>query len=265
MGRPSDRDRLLLEFAAQHRLIAREHAQALLSAGAATATRTLRRLADLGLMRYEQPFNRGPGWWRITRKGLRAIGSELGPPRPDLGSWRHDLGLAWLHLAGRAGLLGDRAEVVTERTMRSHDARRDADREPGARFGVPLGGYGRDGQERLHYPDLVLVDRVGRRVAVELELSRKSRDRRASIMLGYARERRLDAVLYLVESPSMARSIRAAAAEFGLSDKIHVQYISADGRPGSAAPVRSRVAVAAGTGRSSTRRGDGPDVPEAGR
>ena len=241
VGSFSERDTELLEFAANHRLIAREHVQALLGIGPAGATRRLRALADGGLIRYEQPFDRGPGWWRITRKGLRAIESELAPPRPDLGAWRHDLGLAWLHLAARDGAFGELDEVLPERLIRSRDATRAADRQYGGRLGVALGGYGPDGRERIHYPDLLLVAPSGHRIAVELELSRKSRDRRRSIMLGYARDRRVDAVLYLVESPSMARSIRTAAAEFGISPKVHVQYVRTPGATGAGhGPARIR-------------------------
>jgi hypothetical protein len=252
----TDRERIVLEFAAEHRLLVREHVQALVGIEAAAAARLLRGLADAGLLRREQPFHRGPGWWRITRAGVRAVSSPLGPPRADLGAWRHDLGLAWLHLAARSGTFGALREVVSERRMRSHDAVGVA--ASTEQFGVRLGGYGPGGRERLHYPDLLFVDNDGRRIAVELELSRKAGARRDAIFFGYACARqRIDAVLYLVESRSMAQSIRATAARFGISDRVHVQYVRTGDGPGPRGGGRSpaaRVRPGAGRGSAEARR-----------
>ena len=52
--------------------------------------------------------------------------------------------------------------------MRSQDGRADERRKP---FGVRLGGVGRDGRPRMHYPDLIVVTDTGHRVAFELELT----------------------------------------------------------------------------------------------
>jgi hypothetical protein len=256
-ARLTDRDRDLLAFAAEHRLLLREQVQALLGISASAAGRRLYALTEAGVLARSQPFDGRPAWFRITRAGLHAIASELAPPRADLGAFRHDIGLAWLHLAALAGAFGRCADVVTERRMRSHDAILDAGAETilhrgaetsldgGAeRFGIRLGGVGPRGRDRLHYPDLLLVDAGGRRIAVELELSRKSRARRESIFFGYASERRIDAVLYLVESPAMAASIRSTAAAFGISDRVHVQYVrwagAARNDGGGRAPARTR-------------------------
>jgi hypothetical protein len=180
--------------------------------------------------------------------GLRAVGSRLTPPRPDLGSARHDIGLAWLHLAARAGAFGDHADIATERRMRSEDALASlpGGRQPvpevlgATRWGIRLAGAGARGGEQLHYPDMTFVPPGGGRIALELELSPKSRARRERIMAGYAAARQVDAVLYLVESPQMARSIRSLTAEFGMSDRVHVQYVRFAGQSGSrGGPARS--------------------------
>ncbi len=49
--------------------------------------------------------------------------------------------------------------------MRSYDQRPDPHLDRGP-FGIPLGGYGRDGRPRLHFPDVLAVRRDGRRVAL---------------------------------------------------------------------------------------------------
>jgi hypothetical protein len=113
--------------------------------------------------------------------------------------------------------------------MRSEDALHGGEREP---FGIRLGGVQSDGRDRLHYPDLLLVDGRGHRIAVELELSSKSRIKRDGIMRAYAASAGVDAVLYLVETEAMARTIRTAAAAYGTSDRLHVQYVRLPGRAG---------------------------------
>jgi hypothetical protein len=218
----TDRDRELLRFLAAHRLALADQVQALLRISAAATSARLRPLSRAGLIHTETVFHRQPACHQITRKGLAAIGSELPPPRLDLRGYRHDVGLGWLWLAARAGTFGPVSEIVSERQMRSHDGIAQAAGEQ-VPFGVKLGGVGPGGRDRLHYPDLVLRTASGHRVAVELELSPKGRGRRERILASYGAERRIDAVLYLVEDPAVGRAIRGSAARLGLSDIVHVQ------------------------------------------
>jgi hypothetical protein len=185
----------------------------------------------------------------ITRAGLSLIGSSLPPPDLDLRVYAHDVGVAWLWLAARNGTFGALAETVSERRMRSHDARRDSDPRPPEPLGVRLGGVGPRGQERLHYPDLLLRTADDRRIALELELSAKGRTRLETILAAYGADPRIDGVVYLVDKAAVARSVTAAARRLGVSSRLHIQ----------------RVGVA-GTS-SSTRRGRtvGRAVPELAR
>jgi len=121
--------------------------------------------------------------------------------------------------------------------MRSEDARREDDR---ARHGVRLGGVGPNGRDRLHYPDMVVVTASGHRVAFELELSGKGRDRRERILAGYAADRRIDAVIYLVDRRAVGKLIERSAAAIGISDLVRVQSVRLDGSqpsPGAARTV----------------------------
>jgi hypothetical protein len=218
----TDRDRELLRFLAAHRLALADQVHALLGISAAAASSRLRLLSRSGLIRTETVFHRQPACHLITRTGLAAIGSELPPPRLDLRGYRHDVGLGWLWLAARAGTVGPLSEITSERQMRSRDGVAQAAGEP-APFGVKLGGVGPGGRDRLHYPDLILSTASGHRVAVELELSHKGRARRERILASYGAERRIDAILYLVDDPAVASAIRGSAARLGLSDIVHVQ------------------------------------------
>jgi hypothetical protein len=224
----SERDRAALEFAAEHKLVLAAQVGVLLRVSEQTAARRLRALRDGRLMVEDRPYAGHPSCYQVTAAGLRAIGGRIGAPKPiDRAHYRHDVGLGWLWLAARAGVWGELAAVVSERTMRSRDG--SAQHLPAVtapdRFGVRLGGYGPSGRERLHYPDLLLVDRHGHRIADELELSAKERPRREKILAGYAADPRIDAVLYLVDRPAVGAAISASARRFGISDLVHVQPV----------------------------------------
>jgi hypothetical protein len=217
------RDRDLLAFVADHRLVLAAHVQALLDVSAAAAYARLRALATAGLLSQQTVFHRQPACYQTTRKGLAVTGSDLPAPRLDLRCYKHDTGLAWLWLAARAGAFGQLQEVLSERQLRSRDASIDGRSEP---LAVRLGGFGPGGRERLHYPDLLLRGGDGHRIALELELSGKGRARREKILAGYAADARIDAVLYLVDRPAVARAVRESAARLGISSLVQVQSVA---------------------------------------
>jgi hypothetical protein len=223
-------------MAAEHRLVLPAHVQVLLKVSPSTAGSRLRALAGAGYLVPRRIFAGRPTNYQITRRGLAAIGSPLPAPQLDLRSHAHDVGLGWLWLAARGGTFGPLSGVISERTMRSLDARPDDQAARSGPLGVRLGGTGPGGRERLHYPDLMLVTPVGRRIAVELELSAKGAARREKILAGYGADARIDAVLYLVDRPGLATAIRASARRLGISHHVHVKWIrQATGqRPGPA-------------------------------
>jgi hypothetical protein len=175
-------------------------------------------------------FHGRPACYLITRRGLRTVGSSLPPPRLDLLTVEHEIGLGWLWLAAHRGSFGALREVISERRMRSEDGVRSPYAAPWA---VRVPGLGGHGGSRLHYPDLMLHTASGHRVAVELELTGKSRARREGILRAYSGERRVDAVLYLVERESIGREVAGSASRLGIARMVHVQRV----RRGSAAPV----------------------------
>ena len=229
----TDRDLRVLAFMAEHRLVVADHIRALLGVSASVAYRRLQALRELGLVSRERLFYARPDAYRIKGAGLGAIDSRLPPPRVDWRSYAHDLGLAWLWLAAQRGALGEVKEVISERQLRSHDG---TVRHGDEVLGVRLGGHGPNGRPRLHYPDLLLVDPHGRRIAVELERSSKGRTRRDQIIGGYASDPRIDAVLYLVDKPQIARAIRDSARCHDASARVYVRPVRwADGRGPDAA------------------------------
>jgi hypothetical protein len=108
---------------------------------------------------------------------------------------------------------------------------------------VRLGGAGRAGRPRLHYPDLLLVTAGGSRVAVELELTGKGRARRETILAGYGADPGIASVLYLSDSRATGNAIRASARRLGLADLVRVQLVRGPMHP-----------LAAGRGRMAATR-----------
>lgn len=217
----------VLAFLAEHRFATRSHIEQLLGIGDRAARRLLTALESERLILIDRPLGRLGPCYRINRRGLRAIESRLSPPRPvDLATYAHDIGVASLHIAAKAGAFGAVDDVISERHMRSYDASEDRLGQlggPGPPHGVRLFGFGPGGREKLHYPDLALVDRAGHRIAVELELTPKGRRRRERILEAYAGDRRFDAVLYLVERPDVAHLVRRSAERLGIGRLVHVQ------------------------------------------
>lgn len=236
----TERDRILLSFAAEHRFVTAAQIAVVLEVTWAAGDARLRALCGGGYLRREQKLHRTPAAHRITSAGLRAIGSELPGPRAlDLATYRHDDALAWLTLAAARGRFGALREVVSERRMRSEDARPP---RGATRHGVRLGGLGPRGRERLHYPDLVVTTASGHRVAFELELSTKTPERREWILAGYGADPRIDAVVYLVDRPGVGRAIERSAARVGVSHLIRVHDVRLSGSEDAttAAPAAER-------------------------
>jgi hypothetical protein len=234
----TDADLDLLRFMAQHRFVLADHAAALLGVSTQTATRRLTRLERGSFARYERVFDRQPGLHLITRAGLRAVESALPTPRPDVHSYRHDIGVAWLWLAAHRGAFGPLSEIVAERTLRSRDGAQQDEPRPGRALGVRLGRTGPRGREGLHYPDLLLTSTDGRRVALELELSAKPRTKLESILAAYGADPRIAGVVYLVETQTVAGSVERAARKVGVSDLIHLQRVRSKAKRPAAARGR---------------------------
>ncbi len=251
--RLTDQDLELLGFLAEHRLALPDHAAKLLGVQPETAKARLSKLVDGGYVRREPLFRGKPPMYLIDKDGLDVVRSSLPVPRIDLRTYEHDVGTAWLWLAARAATFGPLREVLGERRLRSHDGAREPGVEP---FGVRLGGVGPRGQERLHYPDLLLRTAEGRRIALELELSSKGPARLATILTGYGADPRIDGVVYLVRGASVARTVQDTARRLGISSLVHLQRVRLEARD----PAAAR-GFAAGRTTQSRRAGDAARGP----
>jgi hypothetical protein len=156
--------------------------EVLLGAGPRTVQRTLARLRAAGLVRTQRVLVDEPAWVLPTGAGMLACSSGFGVWRPRIGSLAHvaTVNDVRLHVQGRA----PSTEWVPERVL----AR---DRLPGE-----------------HLPDGVAITE-GRRVAIEVELTVKSRRRVTAILDELVVQ--FDAVLYFC-APGPHRQLTDLAA-----------------------------------------------------
>jgi hypothetical protein len=214
----------MLTYVADHQRVIERQVAALVGSTLELVQDRLRDLASIGLIQRTRVFDEF--CCVIRRSGLDAIDSELPVPKGRLGSYKHDIGTAWLWLAARGGTFGPVAKVISERRLRSHD---EATTDPGEILAVRLGGYSAKGRPLRHYPDLLLIDHHARRLALELELSPKKIARREHILAGYGADRRIEGVVYLVEDSSegraIGRSVRGSAVRMGLQSRVHVSRV----------------------------------------
>ena len=218
----TERDRELLGFIAAHRFVFAAHAKVFLDASPSVTFARLRALEQHGLVLHDRLLHEYPRHYQATRAGHSLAGSNLPPCRVDAREFKHDVGVAWLWLATRGQAFGEARKVIAERELRSSDAKRARGEDP---LAVRLGGHGPGGRDLFHYPDLLLLGPDGRRTALELELTTKSRTRLEKILTGYAIDARYDRVLYLVESDAIGRAVGAAVRKLGISGLVGIRRV----------------------------------------
>jgi hypothetical protein len=175
-----------------------------------------------GLLEHRQLLHRQPGLYLATAEGLRWCGLQrLGVHRVGPGGFEHAWQLATAAVALHEQLFAWR--ILGEREIRAEE--NDSDELLAS---VKLGELP-DGRAALHRPDLALISPEGRVVAVEVELSIKSRRRLPAICRGYARARQIDRVYYLA-TPAPARAVARAMGEVRGEDRISVLPLDQVGR-----------------------------------
>ena len=239
----TDADLSVLGPLAEHRILIAPQVASLLGVSEDTAARRLSRLREAGLAHHERIFDGHPSAAWITSRGLGAIESRLPRPRLDLRGYRHDVGVGWLWLAAGGGAFGELVEVAADRRMRAQDTASLRAGDP-VRYGVGLGLLGPRGRPQHHYPDLVVTQRSGHRVAVELELTAKSPGRMTRIMTAYASDSNIDAVIYVVQNRAIAQLVSDAARRAGIADIVHIRRLASDGIAGAGyrSPAAARTA-----------------------
>jgi hypothetical protein len=222
------RDREVLEFAAAHPFIHPDHVKALLGDTPQLVAQRLNALAQAGLLARQLAFHRQADSYQITRRGLRAIDSQLPIPRYEtVRSHRHQYAVGFLALAAQNDVWGETERVLTQRQTRALDTTTASNDHvfstPGDHrhppFGVQLDP---DQPGSRHYPDVMLIIPQGR-VAIELQDLPPDPARLNATIAAYGVDPQIAVALYLVTDQAVGETIEAAAANLGLSAPTHVQ------------------------------------------
>ena len=241
---PADRrDLELLRFAGRAPVRARRP-------GPGAARRSTPSAADARLRRAERRAGylrradllAGPaGTYRSPRQGLRRDRQRAAArraTRPGQLPPRRRAGLAVAGGAQRGVRADARGDLRAPDALARRPAADDPDAAAARRSGSAASAA--TGATRLHYPDLLLVDRHGHRRGGRAR-ARPPRDaqRRERILAGYAADRRIDAVVYLVEQPAAGRAIEHVGARgWGSRHLVRVQRVRVGPRDAAPAPRR---------------------------
>jgi hypothetical protein len=164
------------------------------------AYRRLKQLAGAGLASYEKLLHPRPGGVYLpTAEGLAVAGLELTPPRADLRTHVHDLGV--VDVAIESELAG--VEVLTERELR---------------VAAPNGGpyaIAAAGDAAGVLPDLVVLEE-GKPVAVEIKAGDVPRPQLARLLAAYASGGRYDSVVIAVQRPEVGKRVEELAGDVGV-------------------------------------------------
>jgi hypothetical protein len=202
----SRRDLELLEFISEQYVATEDQLARLLGRSPATARRWARAMRDGGLCRRELLIRGEPARVWLTGRGARRTKHGFHPWRGHLGKLDH-IGAVFdlrLHVAAQVPEAG----WVSERELFS----RQADEH-----------FGRGGEERRdapHVPDAELVMPNGDRHALEVELTRKSKQRLAGILAELGE--RYDVVVYFCGGTAVQDAVTAGIPT-ALTRKIHVR------------------------------------------
>lgn len=165
------------------------HIMAYLGIAKTTAFTRCRKLVLHGYLQTHRVFHQQAGVYSVTRQGCQACDSTL-PPLHDinLSTYYHDLQVTSLLLALKSHY---QCAIEPERFIRH-------------RFSQQGAGW------KGHIPDgVLLLPEEGRikRVAIELELSAKSKQRRTKIFDFYVKSFDYDAVWYFCPTPAALKSL----------------------------------------------------------
>lgn len=189
----TDRDRDLLCWINGHGFVSIAQAARWMGTSYQASQKRMRLLVDGGYLERDWVLREHARVHRVTDKGVLAAEDFLTPLRSVyLGTYRHDR------------LLVDLAQTLTHKTGGVF--------EPERRLRQKLGRKGARG----HAPDGLLRIDDQQPIAIELELSVKSKDRLAEIVANYVADRSLSEVWYFVNRPAVRRLLTDITTGYGL-------------------------------------------------
>lgn len=212
--RITERDDEMVRFAGLHMAVEARQLAAWLEMDVDHVWRRAARLTEIGLLEHRRIVHGRPGVYLATAAGLDRAGLALPPARINFAHYAHSLELVWLfiELEREFGI----SRVRAERELRSIELQELAlaqseRKRHRPRYGAPM----RRAARGLHFPDLVVEWGApeGGLLAIELELSVKSRSRRAQIIAAYGAAANIERVRYYATAEPLRALERSLAAE----------------------------------------------------
>lgn len=169
-----------------------EHIVTWLNISYVTAYARLRKLVNNGYLLHERIFHCQPGIYRVSHEGAKICSSPLPPLRKVvLSTYKHDITTTSLGLT----LTSEKGcEFIPERLLRHIEGK---------------SGFG----DNNHIADGVLI-KNDEKIAVEVELTKKSARRREKIMFGYLKNIAYKEVWYFCNSGEVMELIKKMQPKF---------------------------------------------------
>lgn len=187
------RDRQLLRWMNANGFVTINHIMARLGIAQTTAYIRMKKLVDASYCKHDAYFVGEPGLYRVSEKGVHVSGSAL-PPLKSIaqGSYYHDLIVTTLSLKLMTHY---QAQFIPERVLR-HDDNQEV--------------FGKTG----HTADGVLLH-DNKRIAIEVELSKKSKRRLSSIIHHYMKCFEMKEVWYFCGNSEVKRLVESHTKDKG--------------------------------------------------
>ena len=181
--RITERDKKIITFISRHKFATVKQVSQYMEMGTKAGYRRLRKLAENYYLQYKRIFYGKPGVYLVTKKGRDVAKCEVGTQKSiSLGTYHHDLKVNDMAVCfDKQGY-----EVITEKEIIAK-VRRE------------IGQIGK--QERV--PDIILQNGSGEKIAVELEIAQKGKNRIKKIVNYYIRQRKYDQVWIYCQKDSV--------------------------------------------------------------
>lgn len=204
------RDHDIVKWIGRQGVARTEHVMTRFSIGRTAAYRRVHELVGYGLLRRHRLLYNDGGLLTATADGLRCADlHRLAPAR---------ISVALIpHMLASAALASELEPQLVDETLLSDREHRAVENATGQALASAIMGPARDDHNRLHRPDFALIGADGERlIAIEIELTLKTRARLERILRGYVRNSRLSAVRYYAPPPiadAVQRAARAVGAD----------------------------------------------------
>lgn len=179
-------DLVLIRWINKYKRVTADQAVVFLSVSKQNVYRRLKRLVENGYLIHERIFHGKPGIYYPTYKGVSAAGDLMPPARVNLTDYEHDLIVVdiALHFEKKYGYWKSERELRSDKGI--------------------SGGFG----SKLHIPDGIIKvnDEL---IGIEVELTRKGKDRLRKIFMQHLRSNDYQKVWYFVNDENIRHHLLA--------------------------------------------------------